>query len=181
VALSLVDTAGHEMLADGIDHEAQKRRQEQLDEADLVIWCQPADQRPGRTSVESHIALRKQVLPVVTKCDLGLYTVDSSTLAVSAHHGTGLRELAGAIAARLSRPAPGARQFLGTTAARSSDSLIKAQAALDRALAIARSEVDQELLAIEVREALEELGKIAGAIYTDDILDRIFSRFCIGK
>ncbi len=70
---------------------------------------------------------------------------------------------------------------MGTTAARSGDSLIKTQAALDRALAIAEEETDQELLAIEIREALDELGKIAGAVYTDDILDRIFSRFCIGK
>jgi tRNA modification GTPase len=181
VSLSLVDTAGHETLAEGIDHEAQKRRQEQIDEADLVIWCQPADQPVVRTPFDSRPALPERVLPVVTKCDLVVLAADSSTLAVSALRGTGLRELAEAIAARLSRPAPGARQLLGTTAARSRDSLLKAQAALDRALSIARSEADQELLAIEAREALEELGKIAGAVYTDDILDRIFSKFCIGK
>jgi tRNA modification GTPase len=181
VALSLVDTAGHENLAEGIDHEAQKRRQEQIDDADLVIWCQPADQPAVRTPVESRPARHGRVLQLVTKVDLTFSAADFSTLTVSAHRGTGLRELAGVIAARLSRPAPGARQLLGTTAARSRDSLLKAQAALDRALAIARSEADQELLAIEVRDALEEIGKIAGAVYTDDILDRIFSKFCIGK
>jgi tRNA modification GTPase len=101
--------------------------------------------------------------------------------AVSAQSGAGLKELVSAIVAQLSRPAAGARQLVGTTASRSRDSLIEAQAALDRALAIARHESDQELLAIEVRHALDELGKIAGAVYTDDILDRIFSRFCIGK
>ena len=70
---------------------------------------------------------------------------------------------------------------MGTTAARSFDALQKARHSLDRALAIARKESDQELLAIEVRDALDELGTIAGEVYTDDILDRIFSRFCIGK
>ncbi len=39
----------------------------------------------------------------------------------------------------------------------------------------------EELVAAEVRAALEEIGKVVGAIYTDDLLDRIFSRFCIGK
>ena len=39
----------------------------------------------------------------------------------------------------------------------------------------------EELAAAEIRVALEELGKVVGAVYTDDILDRIFSRFCIGK
>jgi tRNA modification GTPase len=179
MALSLVDTAGHEAVAEGIDQEAQKRRHEQIDEADLVIWCQPADRPADGTPHEFPAGLRERVLVVVTKCDLAVTA--PSTLAISAHRGTGLRELKGAIAARLSRPAPGARQLLGATAARSRDSLLKAQTALDQALAIARSEADQELLAIEVHEALEELGKIAGAVYTDDILDRIFSKFCIGK
>jgi tRNA modification GTPase len=38
-----------------------------------------------------------------------------------------------------------------------------------------------ELLALELRGALDQLGEIVGAVYTDDLLDRIFSRFCIGK
>ena len=39
----------------------------------------------------------------------------------------------------------------------------------------------EELIATEVRVALSELGKVAGAVYSEDLLDRIFSRFCIGK
>jgi tRNA modification GTPase len=38
-----------------------------------------------------------------------------------------------------------------------------------------------ELLALELRGALDQLGAMVGAVYTDDLLDRIFSRFCIGK
>jgi tRNA modification GTPase len=37
------------------------------------------------------------------------------------------------------------------------------------------------LVAAEVRLALEEIGKVVGAVYTEDVLNRIFSRFCIGK
>ena len=39
----------------------------------------------------------------------------------------------------------------------------------------------QELLALALRETLDELGAMVGAVYTNDLLDRIFSRFCIGK
>ena len=39
----------------------------------------------------------------------------------------------------------------------------------------------EELVAIDVRQALDEIGKVVGAVYTDDVLDVIFSRFCIGK
>ncbi len=38
-----------------------------------------------------------------------------------------------------------------------------------------------ELIALEVRLALDELGAMTGAVYTEDLLDRIFSRFCVGK
>ena len=39
----------------------------------------------------------------------------------------------------------------------------------------------EELVALDLRLALDELGKVVGAVVTDDILDRIFQRFCIGK
>ena len=38
-----------------------------------------------------------------------------------------------------------------------------------------------ELFALELRLALDQIGEMAGAVYTDDLLDRVFSRFCIGK
>ena len=42
-------------------------------------------------------------------------------------------------------------------------------------------EESPEVVALQLRGALDELGEMVGAIYTDDLLDRIFSRFCIGK
>ena len=50
-----------------------------------------------------------------------------------------------------------------------------------RARHIAVHSLGEELAAAELRTALDELGRVVGAVYTDDILDRIFSRFCIGK
>ena len=44
-----------------------------------------------------------------------------------------------------------------------------------------RSVRGEELVAVELRDALDQLGAVVGAVYTDDILARIFSRFCIGK
>jgi tRNA modification GTPase len=180
--VELVDTAGDQPAFDGIEHEAQKRRGEQIQRADLVIWCQAADQSAVPVSNERDMAGQERLLAIRTKDDLsGGADVRPELLAVSAHSGAGLPELISAIVARLSSSAGDERQLLGTTAARSFDALQKARLALDRALAIARKESDQELLAIEVRDALDELGAIAGEVYTDDILDRIFSRFCIGK
>jgi tRNA modification GTPase len=52
---------------------------------------------------------------------------------------------------------------------------------LQSARTLAASAAGDELIAIELRLAIDALGEIVGAVYTDDLLDRIFSRFCIGK
>ncbi len=67
------------------------------------------------------------------------------------------------------------------TAERCFDSLRLAHSALQGARALNDHRAGEELLAAELRLGLDELGKVLGAVYTDDILDRVFSRFCIGK
>jgi len=52
---------------------------------------------------------------------------------------------------------------------------------LRRAHEMVLFEEPAELLALEIRLVLDQLGEMVGAVYTDDLLDRIFSRFCIGK
>ena len=181
--ISLIDTAGWEERSGGIGAQAQSHRQEQLEQADLVVWCRPADELVESDAGGDVLSLSpERLLRIMTKCDLSANGSSArAELSVSAHRGTGLSELRSAIAGRLSAPAAGQRQLLGTTAARAQSSLQQAAAALDRALGLARDESGQELLSIEIRDALDALGDIAGAIYTDDLLDRIFSRFCIGK
>jgi tRNA modification GTPase len=70
---------------------------------------------------------------------------------------------------------------VAATADRCRDSLRAAEAAVSRASGIAETHGGNELVAAELRAAIAELGRIVGAVYTDDILDRIFSTFCIGK
>ncbi len=67
------------------------------------------------------------------------------------------------------------------TALRCRQSLRLAADSLRRARELVHHRGGDELVATEVRIALEELGKVVGAVYTDDLLDRVFSRFCIGK
>lgn len=173
--ITLVDTAGDEPATTGVPGRAQSQRQEAIERADLVVWCFPADaDERNRARPDG-----PRSLSIVTKADL--LTEPSQALSVSTLRRTGLDQLRTQIVSRLTVQQPDEAGLLGTSAARCRDSLLGAIAALDRAVDIARHEADQELLAIEVRESLEELGKVVGAVYTDDILNRIFSRFCIGK
>ncbi len=68
-----------------------------------------------------------------------------------------------------------------TTAERTASCLDRAAVNIHEALEAARHDLGQELVAAEIRQSLHELSEVLGKIYTDDILDRIFSRFCIGK
>jgi tRNA modification GTPase len=67
------------------------------------------------------------------------------------------------------------------TADRCRESLGLAGAALERAHAAVSADAGEELVAAEIRVALDGLGHVVGAVFTEDILDRVFSRFCIGK
>jgi tRNA modification GTPase len=70
---------------------------------------------------------------------------------------------------------------VASTAARCGESLDLAAQSLARARDLVAGDGGEELVAAEVRAALEGLGHVAGAVYTDDVLDRVFGRFCIGK
>jgi tRNA U34 5-carboxymethylaminomethyl modifying GTPase MnmE/TrmE len=83
------------------------------------------------------------------------------------------------IVEELQRPGAGAAQLVGTD--RCLEALTRADAALVSAAELVAADAGQELVASLLREALADLGTIIGAVHTDDLLDRIFSRFCIGK
>ena len=121
-------------------------------------------------------------LLVLTKTDCPRGT-DLKHLAIrtSSRTGLGVAELRREIARKLAAGSTQESHIVAQTVARCGDSLRLSQQSLRRARDVFGSQGGEELIAAEVRTTLEELGKVAGAVYTEDILDRIFSRFCIGK
>ena len=128
-------------------------------------------------------SLRRQERPFVMVRTKSILAPNVSTerLALSGVNRQGLVALAAACLRTLATSRHASGDLIGTTAARCRESLAHAQQALARVRLAAQSRPGDELLAVELREAVEHLGRIGGAVYTDDILDRIFSRFCIGK
>ncbi len=118
---------------------------------------------------------------VLTKCDAARRTdLTLPAMETSARTGAGLEELQRQVRAAL-EGSPGAEGVVSATAARCEQSVQLAVESLLRARQLAAAAMGEELVAAEVRVALEELGQVLGQIVTDDILDRVFSRFCIGK
>jgi len=182
IRCELIDTAGIETNATGqspIATAAQLFATERREQALLCVYCRDATaQDPGVAATgEAHVT-------ALTKTDLTPHIQCSgpTIVATSSLTGRGLDELCRTIAAKLSVVATATRGcYVAATADRCRDSLRLAEAAVARASEIADARHGDELVAAEIRVALAELGKVVGAVYTDDLLDRIFSTFCIGK
>jgi tRNA modification GTPase len=176
IAVEVVDTAGLRAEAQAIEKEAQTLGREQVEQADLVLLCLEAG---VPLDDADHAMLQRGSPPcagVATKCDLA--TPAPHLLATSAVTGTGLDTLRGLLAERArARKQPA----LAPSLSRCRHHVDACLAHLRQAHAAVLFGDPPEILALELRGALDELGEMVGAVYTDDLLDRIFSRFCIGK
>ena len=180
VELEIIDTAGEEALApdeppQAIAAQAQALREAQLAQGDLVLWCFEAA-KPPEAIANADAAL----MLVATKCDLSKPApMASQVVETSAITGLGFQDLRS-----LLRTRAGDAYRASAAAGNWSrcESLIRAALEhLQQAESHAVQRQFPELLALELRSANDTIGAIVGAVYTDDLLDRIFSQFCIGK
>lgn len=183
VACELVDTAG--LSADGIagvEREAQSVTDRQQAGAEIEIVCLDST-RDLEASEQAMLARppRGERIVVLTKADLPPRGPQlPGAIATSSRTRLGLDQLLTRLRERISgdEPTLGA---VASTAVRCQESLRQASHGLARARSLVQSDSGDELVAAELRRVLHHLGEVAGEVYTDDILDRIFSRFCIGK
>ncbi len=185
-AFHLVDPAGEKAPSDAIEAAALARSRDAVAAADVVVTVIDAADPVGDPPGESPGGDRPTI-NCWNKIDLApapALAPEGTTVATSATTGAGIDRLRAAIAAALDARA-------GADAA-SPDHALNARhaAALDEAIAgmedaraaIATAEGDLwELAAVDVRRALDRLGEITGAVRIDDVLDEVFSRFCVGK
>jgi tRNA modification GTPase len=174
VTVELVDTAGRQAARDLIDSQAQDLGRGVADRADLLLVCVPADAEADAD--EQLLIATAPAVAIATQCDRA--TSRHGWLATSAVSGQGLAELRTFLAdrAKAKRDPP-----LAPSLSRCRHHVDACLEHLRKAHNVVLFDDPPEVLALNLRSALEELGAIVGAVYTDDLLDRIFSRFCIGK
>jgi tRNA modification GTPase len=171
---TLTDTAGLRRANNDIEAQGIRRAREQHRTADLVLWLEPAD-APDETPPQGSPMIR-----VETKRDLGARRPDwiGTTVAPSA---TDIADLEAALAAW----AATGRQHAWIGLARHRDCAAAACDALHRATDLIAVDQPLELVAFELQIADARLCEITGRSalgpIAEDLLDRIFSRFCIGK
>jgi tRNA modification GTPase len=183
VSYNLIDTAGAEEtpLAGSPAAQAQTQLREQQSQAHVRLLCidatQPLD--PWTTSELSR--LDAQRLVVLTKCEASGRRIQIEGIHTSSATGLGIDLLLESIAKKILHQTHATGEAVDATAVRCRESLTQAVEHLDAALLAISQGLSREFLAGDLRLTLDELGRVAGVIVTDDILDRIFSRFCIGK
>ncbi|MDR1307510.1 MAG: tRNA uridine-5-carboxymethylaminomethyl(34) synthesis GTPase MnmE [Treponema sp.] len=196
IPLRLADTAGiREMPVPGENLEEAEamgieRSRELIRGADIILYV--ADGSAGLTGEDRNFIRRQgeKVIPVWNKTDVREPPDEARRgyprlVAVSARTGRGMAELCGALAAALKDfPHISAGEELlpaGLGTRRQKDLTEKAADALEEALAMADREEPLDIIAPLLREALHHLGEITGEVSSADILETMFSRFCLGK
>jgi tRNA modification GTPase len=174
ITLELVDTAGRHRASETMEEQAQQLGREQTQEADLVLLCVPATE--GLSVEEAETRQADNVLLIATKADMA--TSPPDRLATSAVTGLGLAQLQKELD---QRARAWARPALAPSLSRCRHHIAACLDHLRRAHSIVLFGEEPEVLAMELAAALDELGEMVGAVYSNDLLDRIFSRFCIGK
>ena len=195
VTFTLVDSAGVEQeilssqteTALGARELAQFTLRKELDRAELLLLCFDSTSSKQELVAEGFNSQSAPTLEIVTKFDakessdfLG-YEI-TNVVKTSATTGLGIERLGKAIVEKLSANLWDG-EVVPATALRCQDALRQARDSLQRALVLLKDEdfCDESLVASELRLALNQIGLIAGQTHSDDLLDRIFSRFCIGK
>lgn len=185
----LVDTAGMRPAdGDAIESAAQAQMEDQKRSADLLLYCVDASAGVENTILVEYMKEPEGGILVLTKCDKvsaappGAEATVLQAVRTSSKTGQGLLDLKKRIReVLLSKSGTGEGLVVGT-AVRCGESLRLMAESLHRALARLTERIPQEeLIAADLRLTLEELGKIVGLVYTEDLLNRVFSRFCVGK
>ncbi|MFM8931864.1 MAG: tRNA modification GTPase [Gemmataceae bacterium] len=179
-----IDTAGWQEARDLIGGQAQELGRVESGRADLVLVCKPVDLLDPQVDEEYAHYQANATAPMImvhTRADLGQWAPDRKGKGpplVSARTGQGIADLQGRVEEEAKKR--GARQ-VAPHLARAKEHLGKLIGHLRAAHGLVLEEDPVELVALEVRAAVDELGTLLGTVYSDDLLGRVFSRFCIGK
>lgn len=187
VPLRLADTAGVRQAGDRVESIGVSRTFETLADADLALVILDGS---GQLDHDDRQVLAKaeavRHLVVINKKDLP-QTLELGSLNgsprvhLSATTGDGLEELWSAIRSFVGNQRTDLADDFVLTSARQNDAILRAIAALNKACDALHKKVPHEMVLLDLYEGLSALDELTGEVVTDDILDRIFSTFCIGK
>ncbi len=194
----IVDTAGIRHTSEAVEEMGIQRARAKVADAELVLFMLDATEPVTDEDMELYTSVRQnrkkqKILLVLNKVDIAadlspdLYSKalgNEKLVAVSAKLHTGVAELKDVIFALITGSEKGPGWDPGDAVVpnvRHKQALKKALESCRRVAAGLSGHTSPDLLAVDLQSALEHLGDIVGETTTDDVLDMIFEKFCIGK
>jgi tRNA modification GTPase len=189
IPVNLIDTAGIREAGDVIEGEGIRRTRAKLEEADVILYLvdEAGLNESDRGIIEEK---REKLILVVNKEDLvGRKTTAAigesaggvPFVSISAESGSGIEELKGSVFERVVRHGVEAGADLVLSRKRHKVAMEKAVESIERGMNGVAEGISCEFISADLRDALNCIGEVAGETTTEDILDKIFSEFCIGK
>jgi tRNA modification GTPase len=187
VVFRFIDTAGIRDTADIIEALGVERTLEKMKQAKLIIYM--ADAAQTTAEIEEQVRGLKQLeipyLILLNKADL--ISADQrkafealDVVFLSAREKVGIDELKTTLLEQVNLHHINTSETLVTNI-RHVEALKQTENALQRVLANVDNPVTSDFLAMDIKQALHYLGEITGTVTTDDLLENIFTKFCIGK
>lgn len=200
IPVRAIDTAGIRETDDPIEKEGVERTQRTIDEADIVLAV--IDSCDGFAASDreliTDLAGKKQII-VLSKCDLfrtsdcaklakkikkwadGELTEEIRIIATAAPSNEGIAELEDAIVEMVLAGECRASDGVVVSNIRHKRALDECRSSIEQSLSTIRSGLPIDFLSGDLKSAADSLGSITGETVTDNVIDRIFSDFCIGK
>jgi tRNA modification GTPase len=195
IPIRLMDTAGLRHAADCVEREGIRKTREQVSKADFILWVLDGSRELDKDDFEifGEIEEKKKVI-VVNKNDLpSKFVIEDIRekspcasvvpfVSISALKREGIEDLRDAIYASLiHRGKENVADSVIVANLRHKTALEEAKNRISDASKGLDEGVSLEFIAFEIRSALEALGSIVGETTSDEIMNRVFERFCIGK
>ena len=192
IPLKIIDTAGLRETEDAVEKIGVARTRDNINRADLVLLV--LDAARGLTDEDRFIIesiKEKKSIILLNKVDVEAINIEKSEverlasgkplLWISAEQGTGLTELEDTIVDMILSGRATSSETVLVASVRHKQALEKAAVQLTEAIDGIQAKLPLDMVSIDLRSAWEDLGEITGATSTEDLLDRIFADFCIGK
>jgi tRNA modification GTPase len=195
IPIRLVDTAGLREVQDLVEQLGVARSRSILEEADVIIYCIDGTQGitpEDMTILTDYSSHNRSLCLIWNKVDIApcnatgteeiLESPHHPLLSVSAKTGEGIHELARQIASLLCNTNHHSEEnSVGIASERQKILIDHAISCIEESLDLADERAPLDIIAPALREAVTALGEITGEVSTADILEAIFSRFCVGK
>ncbi len=184
IPFRLIDTAGITSSEDIVEKQGIMRSREHIGRASMVLLVLDAGMPlSGEDSALLRDTEGKTRIIVANKSDLPrrMELKAGGVIEVSAKNGHAIDKLKSAMAEAVFGGAAGEREGSVISTIRQKEACRQAAEAAGRALKAVEDKGSPELAAVDIRECLDHIGEIAGETFDEDILDRVFSSFCIGK